>query len=398
MASDETPIRGRIADIELLRGIAIVFVLIEHIRINLLTWTGGEGTPLYHYFGFWTGVDLFFAISGFVIARSLLRSLDGTSGFTEFFNVAIAFWVRRAWRLLPSAWLWLGLIMFAVFFLNRSGAFGTFRANFEASIAGILQVANFRVLIVFQRYAAGASFPYWSLSLEEQFYLLLPFAIFLARRRLPYLLAFAIAAQFFIRRGGPGTSFLGLILNQTRSDALLFGVLIAIWSHRETYRLVEPLALLRRPLLKSAIFCALLLCLAAIGSQELHLVSFQVGLVALISAVLVLLASFDRDYLLPDCWLKQGMIWLGSRSYAIYVIHIPAFFLTREIWYRIEPPGTVFDGAFAIRYLATGLTLLLVFADLNYRFVEAPLRRRGARLADRLVRRTVPQMAVDGVR
>jgi peptidoglycan/LPS O-acetylase OafA/YrhL len=114
--------------------------------------------------------------------------------------------------------------------------------------------------------------------------------------------------------------------------------------------------------------------------------------------VLVLLASFDRDYLLPDCWLKQGMIWLGSRSYAIYVIHIPAFLLTREIWYRIEPPGTVFDGAFAARYLATGLTLLLIFADLNYRFVEVPLRRHGARLADRLVCRTIPQMAVDGVR
>ena len=135
MASDETPIRGRIADIELLRGIAIVFVLIEHIRINLLTWTGGEGTPLYHYFGFWTGVDLFFAISGFVIARSLLRSLDGTSGFTEFFNVAIAFWVRRAWRLLPSAWLWLGLIMFAEKELVRRN--GHYRTNAKQELEDV---------------------------------------------------------------------------------------------------------------------------------------------------------------------------------------------------------------------------------------------------------------------
>jgi peptidoglycan/LPS O-acetylase OafA/YrhL len=112
-------------------------------------------------------------------------------------------------------------------------------------------------------------------------------------------------------------------------------------------------------------------------------------MVALISAILVFFASYDRDYLFPAGPLKQVMLWFGSRSYALYLIHIPAFFATRELWFRIEPEGTVFDGTFTLRFALTAGLLLLVFTELNYRFVEVPLRRRGARIAQRIAERTV---------
>jgi len=83
------------------------------------------------------------------------------------------------------------------------------------------------------------------------------------------------------------------------------------------------------------------------------------------------------------------MLWFGSRSYALYLIHIPAFFVTREIWFRIEPPGTVFTGAFTLRFALTASVLLLTFTELNYRLVEVPLRRRGARIAERIARRAI---------
>jgi peptidoglycan/LPS O-acetylase OafA/YrhL len=378
---------GKIADIELLRGIAVIFVLIEHTRINLFPWIWGPETRLYFYFGFWSGVDLFFAISGFVITRSLLPMLEMTSSTTGFFNAALSFWVRRIWRLLPSAWLWLAIILTSAALFNRSGVFWSFRANFEGVIAALLDVANFRIAIIYGKAEPGAAFPYWSLSLEEQFYILLPIALFFAGRRLPWVLAVGILAQFFIVRLGPRLSDLGLLLNMLRSEALMMGVLLAIWSRTPSYRLFEPSGLKGRPLAGLALLTFFTFALAAVGGPGLTVVSFTVGLVALLSAALVFFASYDQDYLMPRGPWKDVMLWVGSRSYALYLVHIPAFFVTREIWFRIEPPGTVFDGAFTLRFALTGFGLLLIFTELNYRFVEVPLRRRGVRIAQRIEQR-----------
>ena len=375
---------GKIGDIELLRGVAIIFVLLQHARTNLFVWLPIVGTHLSLYFGFWNGVDLFFAISGFVIARSLLPSLQAAEGTTGFFRTALAFWVRRAWRLLPSAWLWLAIILVGSVVFNRSGVFMSFRSNFEATIAAVLDVANFRQALIFGRFDPGASFPYWSLSLEEQFYILLPFAAFALRRWLPHALGVAILLQFFVTRTGENAGALGLWLNQLRSDAIMFGVLIALWSAHPSYRLFEPAGLRTRRFAGFAVFAFFVFCLAVVGSPVLHIVSFQVGMVALISAVLVFLASYDQDYLCPPGAFKRAMLWVGSRSYALYLVHIPAFFLTRELWFRIERPGTIFDGTFTSRYALTAIAFMVAFAELNYRLVEVPLRRRGAAIALRI--------------
>jgi peptidoglycan/LPS O-acetylase OafA/YrhL len=377
---------GRIDDIEILRAVAVIFVLIEHCRINLFPWMGLNQGRLFTYFGFWDGVDLFFAISGFVIARSLLPALAAADSTPGFFNAVLAFWVRRAWRLLPSAWLWLAVIMVCVVFFNQSYAFGGFWPNFEAAAAGVLDVANFRITQVFGISEPGAGFPYWSLSLEEQFYILLPIIAFLTRRWLPYVLGVGVLAQFFVTRSG-NINPVELVLNQIRSDALLLGVLIAIWSRSPTYRLFDPVALKPRPLLGIAIFGFFVFLLAAAASAGLRLVSFQVGLVALISATLVLVASFDQDYLMPSSTIKRIFLWVGSRSYALYLIHIPVYCLTREIWFRVEPAGTVFNGTYTLSFILTAGALLLMLSELNYRFVEIPLRRRGARIAQGLAQR-----------
>jgi len=368
----------RIKDIELLRGIAVLFVLFEHTRFNLIGQPGEIFAYGYSHFGFWTGVDLFFAISGFVIARDLIPRLNRTEDRQGFFSVAIRFWIRRAWRLWPSAWLWLALLLLAAVVFRKSGIFGSLQANLDGTLAGLLNYANFRLMYKFGFEELGPSFPYWSLSMEEQFYLLLPIIAFVCRRWLSAVLIVLVALQFFALRNH------SLLLMQTRSDALLLGVLLAIWSAHGSYRRLEPIFLQKRNWVRFALLAILVAGLAVIGTEQPENFRYRVGVVALVSAALVWIASYDADYLMPDNPLKRVLLWVGSRSYALYLTHIPAYLMSRQIWYWITPADTVFDQTYNLRLILTAAVLVIAFSELNYRFIEVPLRARGKKIVDRM--------------
>ncbi|HBX55222.1 acyltransferase family protein [Pseudomonas sp. UBA2684] len=368
--------KNRIEDIELLRGLAVLFVVVYHASTTLMTWTTPALTRFYSYFGGGFGVDLFFAISGFVIARDLVPRLQSSNDFLSALRITLAFWTRRAWRLLPSAWLWLAIILLAAIGFNQSGTFGSFRTNFEATIAAVLHVANIRFAELFMQWDYGASFVYWSLSLEEQFYLAFPFLILLTRRLLPYALVGMVLLQLFTLRTP--------MLMMFRTDALALGILIALWSAHPSYKLFQP-AFLARGWWGPVILVGLLACLAALGTDQLRIVSVRIGMIALLCAVLVLIASYDRDYLFPRGAFKNLMIWFGTRSYAIYLIHVPAFFFTREIWHRLYPDQASFGDQFFYHFVLTAGALIIVLSELNYRFIECPLREHGKRIAQRML-------------
>ncbi|HSX88130.1 MAG TPA: acyltransferase [Pseudomonas sp.] len=378
--------KNAIEDIELLRGFAVLLVVVHHAQSNLISWTTPALTRFYSYFGGWVGVDLFFAVSGFVIARSLVPRLhaqpDGAAARRE----TLSFWMRRAWRLLPSAWLWLLVILLATLTFNSSGVFGSLEANLEASVAAVLQVANIRFAQAFMQWEYGSSFVYWSLALEEQFYLLFPLLILLSRRWLPYVLLGLVALQLFMPRS--------VMLMMFRTDALALGVLIALWSAQPSYRRLQP-ALLARRGLGVGVLLVLLLCLCALGSEPLTMFSMRIGAIALLAAALVWLASYDRNFLWPDGAFKRLMIWFGTRSYAIYLIHIPAFFFTREIYYRLYPQQGDFGDSFFYPFVLTAAVLIVVLSELNYRLIECPLRERGKQIAQRLFAKPAPQVRVD---
>ncbi len=372
---------GRIDDIEVLRAFAILFTLMQHLRSNLISWSSPMLDHFVQYFGLSTGVDLFFAISGFVIMRSLIGSLEKSASRDEFINATISFWVRRAWRILPSSWLWLGVILVLTAAFNRSGVFGLFHSTLESALSALLNVANFRLAYDRESFNNAVA-PYWSLSLEEQFYLALPVAVFLFRRRLPYVLGAWVLIGLFLPR------MQSMALSMTRTEGLLLGVLLALWTRHPSYRLFEPTGLKNHRFARIFVVTLLLLCLAMVNPDGAPLVPFAPGLVSLIGAALVFIASYDQDYLWADSWLKKAMLWVGSRSYAMYLIHMPVYRFTRELWWRLEPMGTVFDGRFTVRYLLTAGVLIVVLSELNYRLVEMPLRNHGARIAARLSART----------
>ena len=372
---EPAPPERRNSDIECLRAVAVIGVAFHHMQGNLfhpgLPWIG----QLFRHADFWFGVDLFLAISGFVIARSLLpqmaaarpslRAQAGTIG---------AFWIRRCWRLLPSAWLWLGLILLVAVAFNRSGAFGSIHANLVATLAGMANVANFRFADAFFRYEYGASFVYWSLSLEEQFYLLLPVLVAVLRRRIDLLMIVLIVLQL--------CTFRTPLLMSVRTDALALGVLLAMAASGKTYAALDPVFLLRLRWLRVLLPCLLLAALAAFTSTDLQDWRYRISAIAALSAMLVWLASYDRDYLLPDGWCKRVLVWIGARSYAIYLIHVPVYFLLRECCLRLGSSGNepLHPPAWLLFLLATGLIALL--ADLNYRCLERPLRQRGRHIAE----------------
>jgi peptidoglycan/LPS O-acetylase OafA/YrhL len=370
----------KISDIEVLRAFAVIFVCIEHINVNLFSWSSDFQRAFFGWTGMWSGVDLFFVISGFVITRDLLPKVNDTTSKNQFFKVSISFWIRRAWRLIPSAWMWLIIILIGCVIFNESGAWGSFRSNLEGALAAFFNVANLRVWAVYGVYEAGATFPYWSLSLEEQFYLILPFLFLFSGKRLPIILCLIVVIQLILPRYP-----LMVIL---RTDALALGVLIAIWSKSDSYRLFKPI-FLTSIMARVILLPVLALGLILIGGEDFH-IPVEISLIAFISAILVFISSFDEDYIFPKCWAKNILIWIGARSYAIYLIHIPAYFATREIWYRFEPEGTIFNGSYTMEYLLTALILIVIFAELNYRFIEVPLRRKGTKIANNYMMSKVP--------
>jgi peptidoglycan/LPS O-acetylase OafA/YrhL len=363
---------SKILDIEILRGIAVLFVIIHHSHGNLITQPHRLFDLFYSYFGLAIGVDIFFAISGFVIARQLIPRLSSCETSAQSHAEMINFWIKRFWRLQPSAWLWLIIVLIAAVFFNNSGAFGSVRANYEATIAGFLQVANFRFAEVFGRSEYGASFVYWSLSLEEQFYIVFPFLIFLARRRLPWMLALIACVQLVSSRT--------LFTLMVRTDALALGALIAWWQGQPSYRSFEP-RFMATLWIRWPVLLMILTFIGSLGAASIHVIPHNISLVSLLAAILVFFASYDCGYVSLPKALNKLLAWIGARSYTLYLVHVPAFFATREIFYRLAQSGVIDSSEHWVRMTATFIILAAVAAELNYRYIELPCRGYGAALA-----------------
>jgi peptidoglycan/LPS O-acetylase OafA/YrhL len=87
-------------------------------------------------------------------------------------------------------------------------------------------------------------------------------------------------------------------------------------------------------------------------------VSFQTGFIAVLSAGLVWVASYDKGYICPAGRAQRLLIWIGARSYALYLVHPFAFFGTREIMGRLFP-GQVFNDNWLPFFLVLASPLLL---------------------------------------
>ncbi|MGH9279275.1 MAG: acyltransferase family protein [Acidimicrobiales bacterium] len=318
------------------------------------------------------GVDVFFVLSGYLITALLLteRRREGSIDL-------LRFWRARARRLLPALLVVLAAVAVAVPILAAEQAH-RLRADLLAALA---YVSNWRLIFENRSYFQAAGRPpllqhLWSLAVEEQFYLLWPPILWLAMRakgtrRLVKPLLFAALAStilmVFLYRpfSDPSRVYYG---TDTRAAALLIGAALAAATTR--WQVVDRVPQLGR----IAYEIAGIVCLAALAWTVSHVSEYDPDLyrggflvVALLAAGLVAAcARPGRRGPLGTALGSRPMVWVGRRSYAIYLWFWPVLLLTRA---HYDVPF----GGLGLLALQIGITLTL--AALSYRFVERPIRQ-----------------------
>lgn len=379
-------IRNRNEDIEILRGVAIIFILVVHIRL-LLIYPSSLYNGFLNLFQLSLGVDLFFVISGFVIANSLQHSLSGSS--TSKYRQLLAFWLKRVFRLLPAAWLWLTVTVAIMFVITQNiEAADSFERSMIPIYAAMLNILNFYSAycnanpgndsICGIYYLHGQ---YWSLSLEEQFYFVFPFLLFFVNRKMFIAsLVLLLAAQFFWYR--PVTSF-GFFF---RTDALCWGILLSFFSNSKRYISIYP-KVLDSKYVSSALSLILVILLPAVGAHVtgvFNMKIYGVGLAAVLCALLVWLASYDKRHFGRSIGFRKVMMYIGSRSYALYISHLTLFIAISLLWDAVFGKNATSEfnkGLINIVVLLIAFSMTFVLSEFTYRFVELRYRNKGRKLA-----------------
>ena len=364
-------------EIERLRGLAVLFVFLGHIPVivpfpNSGYWMGsGKG-----------GVQLFFVISGFVVTQSLLRQWQNPDSQRARHLIG-AFWLRRVFRILPLALFWLVVYALGVCFFNSTGAWGKPLAVFS-EIFSILTLQYNYVLPYLDHSHLGQ---YWSLMVEEHFYLLLPLFMLLIpseRRQFQWLGALTLFTMLVLRPFlMPDSEVLEknwyLYATTHRNlDFLALGSLLAYlpawrWSLSERLGLTPA----RCRALGVAALVILWLSIWLLPSSYYN----QHGNVAMLGAAgfLVFLAQDSKTWLLNSPGIGQALYYLGTRSYGIYLAQTPLIRAFKEIEGRW---GWHLDAHWALLVfcICTGVVVEVLF-----RYLEEPLRRVGKARSEQIL-------------
>jgi peptidoglycan/LPS O-acetylase OafA/YrhL len=367
------PREGRLPQVPALnglRGLAVAAVLLFHADVPWVP--GGQ-----------LGVTAFFTLSGFLITSLLLLEKKRTGRIR-----LRAFWGRRARRLVPAMLLCFGLVALVVHLAATPASDGI---GWDA-VAAATWTANWRFVLHHQVYADLFSMPspfqhFWSLAVEEQFYVVFPLLLVavLGRRRTPLrtgrlavLLTALVAlstwqAARLYDSGGPlGHAYYG---TDARMAEILVGSLLALALVRAHGLVV--LGTRRRLLLDglaAIAFGVLVVAVATVhnGSAILYRGGF---LLVAVSTALVIAAAVQPGSLVGAALGLRPLTALGLISYGAYLYHWPLFLLLTA---RSTGLGTA--GLFALRIGAT-----LALATVSYVALEAPVRRGVLRPREGLV-------------
>lgn len=333
---------GYIPAIDGLRAVAVSLVLLFHVK-----------TPF--FLGGYVGVDVFFVISGFLITRGIISASEkGKFSFANFYS-------RRAVRLFPALFVTILATLIAGFFVlspsaleEMSGsalAAALFFANiFFALDAGYFDTASHLKPLLHM----------WSLSVEEQFYLVWPVTIIVllrvfkgkAKYLIPIIGVLSLAAALYY---APKNANFVFFMTPFRIFQFCIGAGLAFWAF--------PVAGNKRGYLGLAAMVALVFATVWIGDTVTGVLP-----TALLPAALAgIFIATARTPILETIFASPPAVWLGRRSYSVYLVHWPII-----VYYGIKT-GFNFSPVDQIGLIVVSLVLGAVL----YNCVEEPLRIHG---------------------
>ncbi len=328
----------RIPQLDGLRAMAILMVFATHA---------------FHAPLLWTGVDLFFVLSGYLITRILL----GLKEQREQRGYWIPFYWRRACRILPPYAVFLVVIgcTFAVDWRHLWYWYAFFMAN---------------MVVAFHKGGIDAMTPLWSLAVEEQFYLFWPWVVLFCRKRTIIRIAAgailicpilrALATPFFTNH------FPIYCLTPFRTDALAMGAFVAV------SELQDPGWIAGKRRLAAGVSCAAFALLGILS----FLPSFRTGANSVVFNTVgySLSTLFFGGTLVFVLGMRGGLLqnllswaparYLGRISYTFYLYHLAVFIKIEQYVH--------------VRFLnqAVSFAITFILADLSWRFMESPILRR----------------------
>jgi len=341
------------SDIEGLRGLAVLLVVIFHARP---TWLPG---------GF-IGVDVFFVLSGYLITRLLVDELETTGSIS-----LAAFWARRARRLLPISALVIIVTVIASWVVLAPYAA---RSAVTDAVAASGFFVNFRFAFQLGDYfgaqlAALSPSPllhYWSLAVEEQFYLVWPLLLLAVTRRATSIrvaagravagvIALSLSLSVVMTRTYPTAAF---YLLPARMGELAVGAAVAIWA--------SVLAAAPQRLRTAGGWVGLvMIVIVAFDIDESFTFPGLLATIPVVATALVITGGEgQQSYWRAGRLLRlRPLQWLGRHSYGLYLWHWPLLVLAQVRWGPLGLFQTV-----AVVAVAMGLS------SLSLRLLENPVR------------------------
>ncbi len=337
-------------DIDGLRAIAVLAVLLFHLDSSYLT-------------AGYLGVDIFFVISGYLITRIVYTEvMSGKYTFTNFY-------VRRSKRILPPLYFMAVLTLIAGYFILLPYDF--FKTGISI-IGAIVFASNMQFALRTGDYFSSDSSEWpmlhtWSLSVEEQYYFILPIALiicirFLKKINLVIILAVVALASFALAEYMSGKSNLAgmsYYILPTRMGELLVGSILAIFHAKGTFEKSNSNVL-------ASVAVAVLLATLLFFNKQMVFPGFS----ALLACVPIALIIHSEDTWVNKALENKVVVWIGLLSYSLYLFHWPVLAFARYILNTTE-------GYLHLPLAAQLICLALIFtlSVVSYYAVERPLRR-----------------------
>jgi peptidoglycan/LPS O-acetylase OafA/YrhL len=345
-------------DIDGLRAIAVLAVISYHVRAHVLP-------------GGFTGVDIFFAISGYLITFNIATELRaGNFSLLEFYR-------RRVKRIMPVMLTVIAVVILTGYLVLLPEDLAAMAKSAVWSLGSMANVFFWRETDTGYFAIASAQLPLlhlWSLGVEEQFYLLWPLLLLLLWKLTPTFLSHTPASRVALllallsiptsvllaELGQPENSRFVFYMLPTRMGELLMGGAAALWV------IINANSNVRAPVAQSMAWCGLvLICASLLLLSEASPFPGWRALLPTLGATLILLAGNSQiDTCVKRCLSWPPMVWVGKLSYSLYLWHWPVLAYWRYVYG--EPD------------LTTGLFLVLttfVLAQLSFTFVEQRARR-----------------------